>query len=248
MPPSTPHRLASDRARRRRGEERDQRRDLLRLDQAARGQHREPARHHVGRHRPHLLGRHQAREDGVGGDAVADVLGRDREDHPHHTRLRRRVGDLPPQAGARRGAGDHDDPPEAPLAHPGQTRLHGPERPGQVDVDVALPLLGRHAVRRRDGRGDGRVGDAHVDVAERGEGVARDVEAHVAACGHVGRHDLHAVAAEALGDRGAESACRSRDQRLHRVGSGLMHGPEHAPARAPSSTARDTCFGVTSRL
>src|SRR2546427_4069712 len=47
-------RLAGDRNRRGRGEERDQRRDLVGLDQAAGGQHGEPARHHVGRHRAHL--------------------------------------------------------------------------------------------------------------------------------------------------------------------------------------------------
>ena len=72
-----------------------------------------------------------------------DVLGGDRLHHPEQPGLRGGVGDLA-RAGpsTRRAAGDHDDPPAAALAHPGQAGLDDPEGAGQVDVDVALPLLG----------------------------------------------------------------------------------------------------------
>jgi hypothetical protein len=102
----------------------------------------------------------------------------------------------------------------AAVAHAGQARLNRPEGAGQVHVDVALPLLGRHPVRRRDRVGDRGVRHAHVDVAQVRQRVARQVHAQVGAVGHVERHDLEAVLAEPLRDRRADPARAARDERL----------------------------------
>ncbi len=107
---------------------------------------------------------------------------------------------------------------EAALAHPGEARLHGAKRAGQVDVDVALPLLARHPVRGRDRRRDAGVGDAHVDVVERGELVARDVERDVAARLEVERDDVQAVGRQPPRDRGADPAGGAGDERPARLG------------------------------
>jgi hypothetical protein len=118
-----------------------------------------------------------------------------------------------------------------PLAHPTQARLHDAKRPGEVDVEIAAPLLGCHAVRRRDRVGDRRVGHADVDVAEVRQLVSRDVEAVIAALVAIDGHDLHPVGAQSLGDRGADTAPGARDQRPH---DEPVSGVRCVPARPAS--------------
>ena len=62
----------------------------------------------------------------------------------------------------------------------------------------------------RDRVGDRGVGDAHVDVAEVGELVARDIDLQIGAGVAVERHDLDAVGAQPLHDRGADAAAAHR--------------------------------------
>src|SRR5262249_41137415 len=95
--------------------------------------------------------------------------------------LRCGVGDLACQAGVPGQARDRDDAAVPPPPHAGQARLHNAERAGEVDVDVALPLLGRHAVRRSDGVDDCRVADAHVHVVEdlSGKRIVNDIDSDV---------------------------------------------------------------------
>src|SRR5436190_896820 len=191
--------------------------DLRGLHQPPRGQRAQRSRAHLLGHRPHLLGPYETRQDRVDGDPASGVLAGQRAHHAQQARLGGRVGDLSRQPADGGEARDHDHASEAALAHSPDARLHGAKRAGEVDVYVPLPLIYAHRVRRCDRRGDGRIGHAHVDVVQRRELIARDIERDVAALGDVQRDHVQAVRREPARDRRPDAASRSGDERASRV-------------------------------
>jgi hypothetical protein len=75
--------------------------------------------------------------------------------------------------------------------------LHDAEGAGEVDVDVALPLLGGHAVRGSDGVNDCGIADADVDVVEDlgGQRIVDDIDSEIDFACDVERDHSQAVQA-----------------------------------------------------
>ena len=84
-----------------------------------------------------------------------------------------------------------------------------------------------HPVGGGDRRREAGVGHAHVDVAERGELVAGDVELQVASLAQVEREDLEAVRCQALGDRRADPARGAGHQRPAPLGQTVALPAHH---------------------
>ena len=87
------------------------------------------------RHRFDLLGADHAGQDRVDGHSGRGHLQRKGADHAEQAGFRRRVGDLAAEAVGGGDRGDRDHPARAALPHPGQRRLQGEERAGQVDLE-----------------------------------------------------------------------------------------------------------------
>lgn len=189
---------------------------------------------------PGELGRHRSRQDHADADAIETNLLHERLAERHESRFRGAICSAAGESVAAGEARDVDDPPATRSAQRRNRRARAVERPGQVDVDGAMPVGVEH---RRDVAedADARVVDEHVESAEARDrvgdqaidgGAIADVHGVAGNAGRVttfgreridgtrhtnrirtGQHDVAAVGQNRAGNRAADSATASSDDR-----------------------------------